>query len=1380
MTREQVAASTQQGKYEEIILYAQANGIADITDPGILIHIGNAYEKRARLEEAKAVFYLCLEKFKDEDAANRLMYIAKIKKDVSFIQEIIKKAEDIMTGEEAIMLGAFELLRAEDAELEEQIACLEEYLDEYPNEEYYVFYLELLLQSENEKALARGLLTYKRDYGYGKYEKYVARIEKAAKEGMKIPEEQSIQKILYPPFKKAAAVYMDEDEKKNVQKKAEVKIKVNKPVSIKETIKESVEKIIMPSDVAKMIRSRAKKRNKYEAFEPATVEERFKDIVGMKNVRADLGEVYDSLRFQQERENNGFDSKILETTIFTVSGDRGAGKTMVAVKTAELLFDYGIRESEEPLYVEAKDFLEMVDSLKGLEDVTLIIEDIDRCLDDKGEIPVDLTDAIYKYMNEMKDSISIVVTGNKDAIDKMKSKDVRIKDLIQKDFIIEPYTTEELLELFCLVAEDRGFVLTEEAKSFVKRQLKKAQKMSNFANVYTIQERVKKARERLIRRYNSEGIESDITMALMRDEDFMQESISGDIEGYLKELEQLTGLESVKKEVASTVANILQDQEAEERGENIRYQSGSLHMVFKGGPGTGKTTVARIIGQIYIASGVLPGNDKGFVEVSATDLVGQYIGETRPKTRKVLDQAMGGVLFIDEAYGLLENQYGNEAITEIVAVMENCRDSFMIIFAGYDEDIEKLLDANEGLRSRISKQIHFEDYNETELRVIFDSFLKSSEFQVAEDASERVQELINYRSKGADFGNARGVRKIVDDVKAAVGKRVLILKMAGKEVSQEEGKIVTSADIDAVLNEDAENKKNLEELLKEINDMPGLFDLKDMVNGYVSKVRAAEARKAAGYKTNFRIDNLHTVFAGPAGTGKTTCARKMGLIFKGLGILANGDRVIERSGGDLCGTTVGEAAEIVKREVNHALGGILFIDEAYTLMNNSYGKEAIDTLLKEMEDKRGRFMVIMAGYEFEMDKLLRSNEGLRSRFKETIRFEDFSPEQLMSVFENFVAKDEVEYQIEDAARPLIRQLLAKESKSEGYANARGVRNTWGKVKDAIDVRVDKMVSNATGEVEIDAQDLITVKVEDIKLLLDEGTPNEISADDIMAEIEAMTGLTSVKEKIRELKGIAEYNLMLKQNGLPPEENGTLHMLFLGNAGTGKTTIARKLGQIYHKLGITRTAQVLECKKEDLVAPYVGQTSGKTKEVVQRALGGILFVDEAYTLKPRGDGADYGKEALETLLTEMENNRDDLIVIFAGYEKEIDELIDFNQGLESRFSSENRIYFEDYTIDEMVEIFVNTMAKKNVKVSEELLPEIKDLISSRKAASKNFGNARGVRNIVDSVEKTRKNRVAAMIKQGVKPTVEERLCVTAEDLDVVMKKMMQEEQISYGQ
>ncbi len=1327
MDRGTLAEKKKLGDFASIVKWADETGPDKIDDGSSLIIVANAYERMGKRDRAISCYRRALDEFLEETAAEELLKLYKKGGDgaADELRDLADSLEESCLSDDYMLLARFEAARLSSAPLSDQISILKEYINDYPNdEEYYALFISLLKDNGEEEQAQRYISRYLR-----LFDKEYTYVKSTPPVSSDTSDNISISHVQKPANK----------EKETVRRMGTI------------TLSE-----LASSDAFKGVKKAVQK-----ADEPPTIEERFADIVGMAEAREKLSNLYHVMKMQNERQewNENFAADMLKSTHFAITGERGSGKTLLAATIGTILYDFGIRAAEEAVSVEARDFVDSLGQLETLDDVTLIVENVERAKDANGSFG-EFAWKICKYLKDHKEKVSVVMTGDKDSITKLFSEEPDILRHLYMQMDIHAYSPEEVTEIFLKIADRNNWVLEDEALLTVKKQIPKQMKMSTFRGGHSLEEILDAAKARAAERFELMEDVTDDDMVTLRAADFAQDQVSGDVPDLLKKLDELTGLSGVKEEVAKELNRLIAASQARKAGAERQNSINSFHMVFKGSPGTGKTTVARIVGEIYVALGLLPGNKEGMVECDSSDLVSPYIGDTAQKTKAMIDRAMGGVLFIDEAYGLTQNQFGKEAVTTLIKAMEDYKESLMVIFAGYTKQMDEFLDLNPGLRSRINKHIVFEDYTEEELFEIFKNMVSKDKRYLDSDTREAVKELIAARSKTADFGNARGVRNLVDLVESAQDERLSALIREGKVLGGNDYDIIRKDDVEAVLNHRSEGSKTLEELLEDLNKMEGLTALKEAVYKNVNAVKAAERKKQLGLDGTVNIENFHMVFKGGPGTGKTTVARKIGYIYKALGLLPRGDELHEYDAADFIGTVVGETEKRVEDNVNHSLGSVLFIDEAYqwSRSDSGYGQKAIDRLVKFMEDKRDKFMVILAGYTQEMDEFLSKNPGLTSRISEQILFEDFDREELFNIFRSMAGKKG--FTIEKDAEEAAQALLAKRSSEKDFGNARGVRNTLDDVLRMVDQRIvlaDK--GSLSGE------ECLTIKKEDVKKLLGDGTSSEKeeTIEDLLKSLDQMTGLYSVKNKIHQIVSEAQYNKLAKEQGLSEEGHGTLHLLFKGNAGTGKTTVARTLGKIYYKLGMLRKPDVIECDRSKLVAGFVGQTAAKTQEVVDRALGGILFVDEAYTLASGGEN-DYGKEALTTIMKAMEDHRDDLMVIFAGYGKEIDNLLDLNQGLSSRFSKQNEIIFEDYSDEELADIFIHQATDLGMIVPEELKNLISRKISFAKVDTKDFGNARGVRNLVEKVNANRKQRVVGLSNSGVALDKEIMQTVTKEDLE----------------
>ena len=540
------------------------------------------------------------------------------------------------------------------------------------------------------------------------------------------------------------------------------------------------------------------------------------------------------------------------------------------------------------------------------------------------------------------------------------------------------------------------------------------------------------------------------------------------------------------------------------------------------------------------------------------------------------------------------------------------------------------------------------------------------------------------------------------------------------------------------------DKMTLEEVLTDLDKLTGLESIKSRIREYSQYLNFLNLRKEKGFEDNQPI-NLHVVFTGNPGTGKTTVARMLGRIYKKLGLLSKG-HVHEVDRADIIGEYIGQTAPKVRAAFEKARGGILFIDEAYALVrggddSKDYGREVVELLVKEMSGGKGDLAVVVAGYPKEMETFMSSNPGLKSRFNMRFDFPDYIPQELMQIALQGAEKAMVT--LSDEAKEILDQKLteAYRGRDRSFGNARYALSLIGEAKLNLGLRIMRSVDPD----KLTKEELSEITAEDVTAIFE--TPaqkraripvDEVLLREAMSELDRLIGLETVKTEVHELVKLVRF---YKEIGKDVLNRFSLHSVFVGNPGTGKTTVARIVGKIYKALGILERGVVVECDRQSLVAGHIGQTATKTAAVIDKARGGVLFIDEAYSLSA-GGSQDFGREAVETLLKRMEDLRGELVVIAVGYPDKMKHFLEINPGLKSRF--DRQMVFPDYTPEELLQIADMMLAQEEVTATKEARAHLNNYFSILyKNKNQFFGNARVVRKVVEKSVKNQHLRLASI-------------------------------------
>ncbi len=543
--------------------------------------------------------------------------------------------------------------------------------------------------------------------------------------------------------------------------------------------------------------------------------------------------------------------------------------------------------------------------------------------------------------------------------------------------------------------------------------------------------------------------------------------------------------------------------------------------------------------------------------------------------------------------------------------------------------------------------------------------------------------------------------------------------------------------------EAAKKKEQLKAALKELDELVGLPTVKEQIREHIAYLDFLRMRKEMGIEEEEKI-NLHSVFTGNPGTGKTTVVKLLGKIYNAMGLLSKGHVHLVESN-DLVSGYVRQSGGQTKEEIKKARGGVLFVDEAYMLyrkgVENDFGQEAIAALITEMSDGPGDIAIMVAGYPAETMEMINSNPGLKSRFKHYFDFEDFSPGELMKIADYAAKKKKVKLSSEAKKTFELELMRLYRKRDKTFGNARLVHSLVADAKINMGVRV----MEEREKTEISQEAITTIQKEDIeevfkekkKTYIDIPTDEELLAV-TLKEFDQLTGLETIKQDVRDMIKLVRY---YREIGKDVRNAFPVHSIFKGNPGTGKTTVARILGNIYKSLGILERGHLVETDSSDLIAGYIGQSALKTRERITEAMGGLLFIDEAYSLT-EGHNPQFGKKAVATIIKQMEDKRGEFGIIVAGYPDPMDQFLESNPGIQSRF--EQTFHFRDFSSEELFTIAENMFAAADLTLDKEAAGHLKQYLDYLyQIRNKFFGNARSVRKIVEKTIRRQNLRMALL-------------------------------------
>lgn len=733
----------------------------------------------------------------------------------------------------------------------------------------------------------------------------------------------------------------------------------------------------------------------------------------------------------------GLDSLIL--------GPQGSGKKFIAKEIIDMAAKAGVVDKKQVVEVDAADYdnwaEDLDNQLSGISGGVLVITNVHKILCGVKSSEITSLDPLFARMTKAASSLPVIImTGLYNDMESFLSDNHGVATLFEFNFRLSNIDEDVLASLTAAILKKRFKLnMTADAVTKLKGHYEWMVRLGEGTpgNGHLA---VSKAEEIATNMFNRGG-----TDTIVPDDIKGKVFVPRSEKEIWEDLSNFIGLENVKDEIRKIINDIRFTQE--EQGPDAKVTVND-HYVFTGNPGTGKTTISRKFAEILAAIGALP---KGqFIETNPSELIGQYLGDTEKNVRDIVDKAMGGILFIDEAYGLANGQYGQAGINTLLPLLETYKGQFVCIIAGYKREMGDFMKTNSGLKSRFNKTIAFPDYKPVELEKIFLLNASKAGFSLTDEAREKLhipmEQMYNRRTE--QFGNGRDVRNFFEAAVERRGKRIEGLDAAAR---RNEGKVLTYDDI---AGEEGTRDISIDEVLSKLDDLVGL----DGVKRYLKLLAAniiQEQKKAMRKGTSPNIPADHYMFLGNPGTGKTTVARMMGKILKSLGVLAT-DEVVEVGREDLVAEFQGQTAPKTRDAVMRAMGGILFIDEAYNLNTShqdDFGHECIGTLVPLLLNNKGKFVCIVAGYTKEMTAFMSTNSGLKSRFTQKIFFEDYNASQMMEIFRRIVIKNDFKLDAEADSRAcaIFEEMYA--GRDSNFGNARDVGNLFDNVRNCHNMRL---------------------------------------------------------------------------------------------------------------------------------------------------------------------------------------------------------------------------------------------------------------------------------------------------------------------------------------
>lgn len=559
-------------------------------------------------------------------------------------------------------------------------------------------------------------------------------------------------------------------------------------------------------------------------------------------------------------------------------------------------------------------------------------------------------------------------------------------------------------------------------------------------------------------------------------------SDNNSIKSLFEEFDNLVGLHNLKQSLRDFISYLEFVKERKAKGietnENI-----SANCIFLGNPGTGKTTVARILGRFFKAIGLLKNGH--VVEVDRASLIGEYIGETAQKTEKVINQALGGILFIDEAYSLKRdknsNDFGQEAIDIILKRMEDYKDKFFVIAAGYPELMEKFINSNPGLKSRFTHHFYFDDYNSSELAEIFKIFSEKEKYSFNEDAEKFLIEKLDSLIDNTDgsFGNARFIRNLFSETKIELSKRYHLLEDEEKDFNSLNTILISDIqsawlNINNRNNSVVKSNEKIDRYVNEINNLVGLSSVKTTFNRIIASIKVDKLKSEKSISSVHKTYN--SIFIAEPGSGTSTVARLFAKSLFASNKLSKG-QLIEIDSSLFSGLSKLDAYLTMDELFKKLSGNVILVNDVTASLQclKHFSDSLLQYFLKKLYLMNDEVTAILSGTREEIEIIIESFPVLESQFPNKFEFEPYTNRQLLEIALSICQKKN--YQLDEGAWQQLLELIdeMRQGKNRNFYNARSIKELLNR---AISIQEDRILSMPN----IQSSDLMTITYDDLTTL----------------------------------------------------------------------------------------------------------------------------------------------------------------------------------------------------------------------------------------------------------------------------------------------------------